>query len=129
MAATIHVARRLDQERMPKFCRSRVRFGRSLPSESAFVSKKIGNHEANVVASMRVFGAGVAQTCDQANRLLFHCRAIEIRNQCQSGSDKSILLLWLFFFWSLFATLAPLCRPPLPPPSSPPPTTPTPPLA
>src|SRR5207245_10914459 len=76
------------------------------PSESAFVSKEIGNHEANVVASMRVFGAGVAQACDQANRFLFHCRAIEIRNHCQSGSDKSILLLWLFFFWGRNATLA-----------------------
>src|SRR5207237_10789141 len=98
MAAAIHVARRLDQERIPKFCRSRVPFARSLPSESAFVSKKIRNHEANVVASIRVFGAGVAQACDQANRFLFYCRAIEIRSRCCSGSDKSILLLWLFFF-------------------------------
>src|SRR5207237_7034194 len=99
MATAIHVARRLDQERIPKFCRSRVPFARSLPSESAFVSKKIRNHEANVVASMHVFGAGGAQACDQANRLLFHCRAIEIRNQCQCGSDKSILPLSLFFLW------------------------------
>src|SRR5437899_11622638 len=109
MAATIHVARRLDQERIPKFCRSRVPFARSLPSESAFVSKKIGNHEANVVASMRVFGAGVAPACDQAKRLLFHSRAIAIRNQSQSGSDQSILLLWLFFVCSPCATLASWC--------------------
>src|ERR1700731_1019537 len=74
MAAPIHVARRLNQQSIVKFRRGCVPFPGFPPSQSGLVREKIDNHEADVVASARVFSAGIAQACDQANRFLFHSR-------------------------------------------------------
>src|SRR5207247_9692546 len=68
MAAPVHVTGRLNQRNIAKSCRSRIPFARFLPSRSGFVREKIDNHEADVMASARVFGARIAQACNQANR-------------------------------------------------------------
>src|SRR5437588_6506486 len=88
MAAAIHVTCRLDQKCVAKFCRCRVPFAWFLPSQPALVREKIDNHEPDVVASVRVLRARIAQACDQANAwsFLFHVRSIRnpqsaIRNQ------------------------------------------------
>src|SRR5436309_1817484 len=113
MATAIHVARRLDQQCIAKFCRCRIPFARFLPSQSRFVSEKIDHHKADVVAGARVFGTRVAQASDQANRFFVHNREFENAEYRQStarAARTSDLLLLLFFFWSRSATLAACSR-------------------
>ena len=91
LAAAVHVSCRFDQESLRSSPRPRPISPSNPTAAAAFGGESIEHHEADIVARLLIFAAGISETGDQANR-----RDFFVHNRSGARARKLLLRFLLF---------------------------------